>query len=171
MLIVGAGTYAHLVYEIACETGRFQKICFVDDQKTEAPTGERVVGRIHDLPSLSEIYTDVIVAVGNPDIRLQLLDQIKSIGNLHIETLISPRAYVAPSAVIAEGSIVEPFAVIHTRCVVKRGCLISAGAVVNHESICEEAVHIDCNATVPGYTTVAAKTKVPCGTVYLSKTE
>lgn len=166
LLIVGAGTYALLAYEIACDMGQFQKIDFVDDQKTEAPTGEAIVGKTSDLCALAESYTDAIVAIGNPDGRLRLLDQIMSETKLHIATLISPKAYVAASARILEGSIVEPFAVIHTRCNIKRGCLVSAGVVINHESVCEEGVHVDCNATVPGYMTVPAKTKIPCGTIY-----
>lgn len=166
LLIVGAGTYALLAYEIACDMGQFERIAFVDDQKDNAPTNEMIVGKTSDLYALSAMYTDVIVAIGNPEVRLNLLNQIKDRTNLHIASLISPKAYVAPSATIAEGTVIEPFAVVHTRCTIERGCLISAGAVVNHESICEEGVHVDCNATIPGYKTVPAKTKVSCGTVY-----
>lgn len=166
LLIVGAGTYALLTYEIACDMGVFDRIGFVDDKKTMAPTGDMVVGKTSDLCALSATYTDVIVAIGNPDVRLGLLSQIENDTNLHIASLISPKAYVALSATIAEGTVIEQFAVVHTRCIIERGCLISAGAVVNHESICEEGVHVDCNATIPGYKTVPAKTKVSCGMVY-----
>ncbi len=166
LLIVGAGTYALLAFEIACDMGQFDCIAFVDDQKIEAPTGDAIVGKTTDLVSLSATYTDVIVAIGNPDVRLHLLSQIENDTNLRIATVISPKAYVSPSATIAEGAVIEPFAVVHTRCMIKRGCLISAGAVVNHESVCEEGVHVDCNATIPGYKTIPAKTKVSCGMVY-----
>jgi len=166
LLIVGAGTYALLAYEIACDMGQFEEIKFVDDYKTIAPTGEPVAGKTSDLKALANSYTDIFVAIGHPDLRLGLIEQIRQDAVLNLATLISPRAYVAPSAIVAEGVIVEPFAVVHTRCRLCCGCLISAGAVVNHESICEEGVHVDCNATVPGYVTVPAKTKVACGTVY-----
>ena len=166
LLIVGAGPYALLVYEIACDMRQFERIAFVDDQKEKAPTGDVIVGKTGDLCALSATYTDVIVAIGNPEVRLGLLSLIKNSTNLQIASLISPKAYVAPSATIAEGTVIEPFAVVHTRCTIERGCLISAGAVVNHESICEEGVHVDCNATIPGYKTVPAKTKVSCGMVY-----
>lgn len=166
LLIIGAGTYALLAYEIACDVGGFEKIGFADDQKSKAPTGDEIAGKISELCSLSDFYTDTIVAIGNPDVRIQLLDRIERETRLHITTLISPRAYVASSAKIAEGSIIEPCAVVHTRCNIERGCLISAGAVVNHESVLEEGAHVDCNATVLGYVTVPSKIKVPCGTVY-----
>ena len=165
-MIVGAGTYALLAYEIAYDMKQFDKIDFVDDHKAKAPTGDMIVGKIDDLCNLSCTYSDVIVAIGNPDVRQHLLERIKSETNLNIVTLLSPRAYVAPSAQILEGVIVEPLSVIHTSCVIKRGCFISAGAVINHESICEECVHVDCNATVLGYSAVPAKTKVLSGMVY-----
>lgn len=166
LLIVGAGTYALLVYEIACHMNQFKKIGFVDDHKAQAPTGDAIVGKTSDLKALAAEYTDAIVAIGNPDVRQALLNYIKCETMLQIATLISPRAYVAPSATIEEGVIVEPLAVVHTLCRIERGCLISAGAVVNHESTCRECVHVDCNATIPGYALVPAKTKVNCGTVY-----
>lgn len=166
LLIVGAGTYALLAYEIADEMKLFEKIAFVDDTKVESPIGDSVVGKFEDLSSLSKIYTDVIVAIGNPDVRLEMLQRIKNETQLSIASLISTKAYVAPSAKLGVGVIIEPFAVIHTSCVIKDGCFISAGAVVNHESTCEECVHVDCNATVSGYSTVPAMAKVLSGTVF-----
>ena len=148
LLIIGAGSYALVAHEIACAMGDFDQIDFVDYTKETAPTGAPVVGKIADLYDLSETYTDGIVATGNPDVRLCLLDQIKRETSLNIGTLVSPRAYVAPSATLAEGTIVEPLAVIHAKCCIERGCLISAGAVVNQESVCHEGVHVDYNATI-----------------------
>ena len=166
LLIVGAGTYALLAYEIACDIGEFERIDFVDDCKEISPTGERIVAKSGQLAEFAKEYTDVIVAIGSPEIRLRLLDQIRKETALRIATLISPRAYIAPSAKIGDGCVIEPFAAVHTLCKIQSGCIISAGAVINHESVCEAGVHVDCNATVPGYTTVPIGTKVKCGTVY-----
>lgn len=169
LLIIGAGTYGLVAYELACDMNQFKKIDFVDDKRTESPVGDIIVGDTGDLVALSAGYTDVIVAVGNPETRLQLLDRINRETSLHIATLVSPKAYIAPTATVAEGVIVEPFAVVHTRCEIQRGCLISAGAVINHESVCEEGVHVDCNASISGYERVPSKTKVTCGTVYRNR--
>ena len=169
LLIVGAGSYALLAYEIACDMGEFERIDFVDDCKEISPTGGRIVGKSSKLAKLAKEYTDVIVAIGSPEIRLRLLDQIRKETALRIATLVSPRAYIAPSAKIGDGCIIEPFAAVHTLCKIQSGCIISAGAVINHESVCEAGVHVDCNATVPGYTTVPAGAKIPCGTVYADR--
>lgn len=166
LIIVGASTYALVAYEIANDMNCFEKIDFVDDNKSIAPNGTKVIGTTNDICKFSDEYTDVIVAIGNPDVRLSLIDRIKNAACLSIATLISPRAYISPSAMIVEGTIVEPLAVVHALCTIKTGCIISAGAVINHESICEEGVHIDCNATVAGYMIVPARTKLASGEVY-----
>lgn len=169
LLIVGAGTYALLAYEIACDMKQFEQIDFVDDQKPTSPIGTPIIGRTSELTRLANDYTDIAVAIGDASIRLPLLDRIEKETALSPSTLISPRAYVSPSAKIAQGVIIEPFAAVHAMCDVRQGCIISAGAVINHDSVCEEGCHIDCNATVPGYVTVPAGTVVPCGTVYASE--
>ena len=169
LLIVGAGTYAQVAFEIAEQMGVYERISFVDDCRKETANGKTVIGTTSDLKDLASKYSDAIVAIGNAEVRFSMLQKIEGETSLKLATLISPQAFVSPTAHILPGCIIEPMAVIHTGCKIKRGCYISAGAVVNHESICEEVVHIDCNATVEGYCTVLKKTKVCAGEVYRKK--
>ena len=166
LLIIGAGIYGLVAKEIAESMGCYGKISFVDDGAQQTPNGIPVVGTTKDLKVLRDVYDCVVVAIGNPTVRGRLLKEISEAGNYGIETLVSPRAYVAPSAKIAEGCIIEPMAVVHTEVILGMGCLISAGAVVNHAANCDSAVHVDCNAVVPGNVTVPSGTKVKSGSVY-----
>ena len=169
LLIIGAGLYGLVAKEIAESMDCFEKIGFIDDNAKIAPDGGKILGEFSDVKALCNEYDSVIVAIGNPDARLSMLEKLKNDNCFSIVTLISPLAYISPTADIAEGCIIEPMAVVHTKCVISRGCIISAGAVVNHASVCEEGVHVDCNATVAGYTTVPTKTKVMSGTVFSEK--
>ena len=169
LLIIGASTYAVVASEIAADMNCFEKIDFIDDQKTETPTGIPVVGTSQNLAALSEVYDCVCVAIGNSRVRLSLLEKLRTETGYEIVSLVSPRAYVAPSAQVMPGCIIEPMAVVHAQCVLETGCLISAGAVVNHASRCCEGVHVDCNATVEGYCLVPVGTKIAAGTVYDKK--
>lgn len=166
LLIVGAGVYGLVAKEIAESMGCFEKISFVDDSAKETPNGIPVCGGFADLNTLSAEYGNVIVAIGNPDVRLNLLRRIEEQTTCRIVTLVSPHAYISPTAQIAKGSIIEPMAVVHTGCVIASGCIVSAGAVVNHCSMLCDGVHIDCNATVAGYTLVPKGTKVCSGEVF-----
>lgn len=166
LLIVGAGIYGVVAEEIAESMECFGKIAFVDDNTKTTPNGIEVIGTTDDLDELACEYSNIIVAIGNPVVRLSLLHRIEETTPFMIATLVSPRAYVSPSAQIMKGSIVEPMAVVHTGSVISVGCIISAGAVINHASMCCDGVHVDCNATVAGMTLVPAGTKVNSGEVY-----
>lgn len=166
LLILGAGTYGVVAKEIALSMNCFDKIEFVDDQAKLAADGSGVVGTSEDIKRLSSAFSHAVVALGNPEIRIKLLQKIENETTMEIATLISPLAYVSSSANIGKGCIIEPMAVIHTGCVIGNGCLISAGAVVNHISTLEDGVHVDCNATVAGYMNVPRATKIACGEVF-----
>ena len=160
LLIIGAGMYALVAKEIAQSMGCFDEIAFVDDCASAALDGTRVIGQTNDIDALSLQYPNMIVAIGNPEVRLSLIDTIAQNPQWNLVNLISPMAYVSPSAKLGRGCIVEPMAVVHTACVLANGCLVSAGAVVNHGAELSDGVHVDCNATVAGYARVPRATKV-----------
>lgn len=170
LLIVGAGIYGVVAKEIAESMECFDKIAFADDKKKMTPNGIEVIGTTADMDNLVCEYNNVIVAIGNPEVRLSLLKRLEEETPCRIVTLVSPKAYIAPSAQIMKGSIIEPMAVVHTGCIISVGCIISAGAVVNHASMCCDGVHVDCNATVAGMTLVPAGMKIKSGEVYDRKT-
>lgn len=166
LLIVGAGIYSMVARDIAREMNCFEKIDFVDDEKEQTPDGNKVLGKISDLEKLSVEYSNIIIAIGNPKVRMSLIKGIEEEMPYRIVVLASPRAYIAPSVQIGKGSIIEPMAVIHAGSALQEGCFISAGAVVNHGSMCASGVHVDCNAVVAGGTLVPACTKVESCTVF-----
>ena len=166
LLIVGAGSYALVAAEVAESMGCFGRIAFVDDRIQTLQDGTPVVGTTQDIDRLAGEYTHIVVGIGNPEVRLAMLEQLQKKDGYQIATLISPRAYISPEAKVSEGCIIEPMAVVHREATLEKGCIISAGAVVNHESTCGQGVHIDCNATVAAYAKVPAKTKVCSGEVY-----
>lgn len=166
LLIVGAGIYAVIASEIAIDMGFFERIDFLDDRKKETPTGAKVVGTTNDLAELETWYDNIVVAIGNPKVRLALIERIKAENSYQIVSLVSPRAYISPTAQVKQGCIVEPMAVVQSRCVIGEGCIISSGAVVNHASICGDGVHVDCNATVEGNCIVPAGLKICSGEVF-----
>ena len=120
------------------------------------------------LDGLSNDYTCAVVAIGNANARLSIIEKLKNT-SFKIVSLISPKAYISPVAKIMPGCIVEPMAVVHARAFLDEGCIVSAGAVINHESVCGRCSHIDCNATVASSATVPEMTKVCYSTVFENK--
>ncbi|MBQ2244842.1 MAG: hypothetical protein II320_03270 [Oscillospiraceae bacterium] len=166
LLIIGAGAYALVTKQIALSMGCFGTIGFLDDNASHAPDGTPVLGTCQDLTLWQERFPQVVVAIGNGQIRQRLLDRIAAETTMEIATLVSPHAFVCPSAHLSPGCIIEPMAVVHAGCELGKGCIISAGAVVNHLSTCGDCVHVNCNAVIHGGSSVPACHKVDSCTVY-----
>ena len=167
LLIVGAGVYGLVAMEIAESMGIFDRISFLDDFAKSA-YGKEITGTLADAENLLSEYECAAVAIGNPKLRRELLEKLKSIG-YETPPLVSPLAYVAPSARIEGGSFVEPMAVVHSGAEISEGVIISAGAVVNHKAVCLPFSHVDCNATLCGFEILPEGFKLPAGEVYKSK--
>ena len=158
LLILGAGQYGRVVYDIALATNGFSRIDFLDDNNADA------IGRMNDYAAFADRYTDAVAAIGNPDLRLSLLDKLSE--HYLLPTLIHPQATVMPSAAVGEGCVIEPQAVVHSNTVIGRGCLIGAGAVINHNAVLGDGCHIDCLAAVPARSQVPDKSKLMIGMVF-----
>ncbi len=167
LLIVGAGEYSVVAYEIAKSMGCFDEIGFVDDYATQTPLNIPVIGTVSSAVELSDKYGNIVFALGNPTVKSKLWDDIAKIKNINLATLISPLAFISPSATVGDGTIVEPFGYVGSLCKIGKGCIISSGGIVNHDAECGDFVHIDCNATVGSCAKVPTGTKLCSGKVFL----
>ncbi len=162
LLILGAGGYGRVAYEIAQAMEAFDQIAFLDDKKPGA------VGALADHIALRRDFDCAFVAIGDPHLRLHWLDRLEQAG-YELPVLIHPAAWVSPSASCGAGSVIEPMAVVNTSAVIGRGTLLCAGCVVNHDAFIMPGCQIDCNAVVASGTTVPHNTKVPSCTIYDNK--
>ena len=159
LLILGAGQYGALVYEIAQSMGLYEKVDFLDDNN------EIAIGKIAEYPDFLNEYKNAVVAIGNADIRLNFLEMLKNAG-YKLPAIISPRAWVSPSAKIGEGVVIEPNATVSTRAEIGFGCFVCAGAVVNHNGVLCDGSQANCNATVSARAQIPYKKKSQCGEVF-----
>jgi len=152
LLILGAGQYGMVAKEIAESTHLFNKIRFLDDNNQIA------VGKLKDYFVLKDEYRCAVVAIGNSELRLKLINELKGVG-YKVPAIVHENAYISPSAVISDGCFIEPMAVVNTDVRLETGCIISAGAVINHNAVIEKGCHINCGSVV------GARKVVPSGTV------
>ncbi len=166
LLIIGASCCGLSARETAQAMGCFEKIAFLDDNIKDMPDGSEILGGIEDYENLVTEYSNIFVAISNPEIKLNMLKKIKETTPYRIVTLISPKAYISPSAQVLDGSLIEAMATVNTGSVISVGCIIGAGSVVNHCSMCCDGVHMECNATVADNTLVPAGTFIDSGVIY-----
>lgn len=158
LLILGFGQYGKVAYEIAIAMDQFERIDFLDDNS------EAAVGKLSDYKRLKNEYDTAVVAIGNAELRLELIGQLADEGYV-VPVLIHPRAYVSPSAVIGKGSFIEPMAVVHTDVVIGTGCIISTGTIINHNAVVGDGCHLDCGTIVKARENIANNTKTICGQI------
>ena len=160
LLIVGAGEYGQLVKEIAELLG-YEKIDFLDDHAKEA------IGKTFDYQMFKDLYTEFIVAIGNPIVRRKVVEQMEK--DFLLATIVHPTAVISKTAKIKRGCVIEANAVINTATEIGKACLINAGAVVNHNSRVRDYCQVDCNAVVAADAIVRDNTKIQSCTVWKEK--
>ena len=157
---MGAGQYGQVAKEIAEATGLYDRIAFLDDNSSAA------IGRLSDFDKYTNDYDSAVVAIGDAEKRLKLIEQLIGAG-YDVPVLIHPRAYVAPSAEIGRGSFIEPMAVLHTDVSIGVGCIISAGTIINHNAVVADGCHLNCGSIVGARAYIPSCTKTDYGQIIL----
>jgi UDP-N-acetylbacillosamine N-acetyltransferase len=160
LVIIGAGGYGTMVKDVASQLGIYEKIVFLDDNKT----GEDVVGKCGEYEKFIDENTDIYPAFGNNEKRLSLVDNLIALG-ASVPTIIHKGAYVSPTAVIEKGTVILPMAAVNTGCVIKRACIINTGAIIDHGSVVGEGTHICINAIIKAENRIPSLVKIQAGTV------
>src|SRR5689334_10224223 len=113
LVIWGAGGHGKVILDIACATGRFQDIAFLDDYRA---TIDPLFDSYPVIDPREEQKTfkgsAVVVAVGNNRARAECLGRAIEYG-LCATTLLHPTAVVAPSTTIGQGTVVMPGVIIN----------------------------------------------------------
>lgn len=129
LLILGAGSHGHEVYEIAEGMRCFKKIRYLDDYVK----AEEVIGSIKDISILKNEFTLAFPAVGSSNVRREWTDMIIQNGYV-IPTLIDTSAVISKNSEIGYASFIGPRAVINSGASIGKGCIVSSGAVVGRDA-------------------------------------
>jgi sugar O-acyltransferase (sialic acid O-acetyltransferase NeuD family) len=163
LLIVGAGGHGKAVADAAEAMGIWSEIAFVDDNKQgQVIGGYPVLASSPEQMIQHKNYENLVVAVGNNHLRLQLLEKYKSLG-FCLPVIIHSQAYVNKHAKIADGSVVFAKAVVNVDSKVGVGCIINSGAIVEHDCELKDGVHISPNAALAGGVKIGEKSWVGIG--------
>ena len=165
LVIIGAGGYGQTVCDVAEQSGKYEEIVFLDDNKI----AENVVGKCADFEKFIAEDTEIYPAFGNNEARISFIEKLEEKG-ANIPIIIHKTAYISPKATVAEGTVVLPFAVINTDCHVKEGCIINCNCVIDHGCVIERGVHVCLGALVKAENRIPALMKVEAGQVIENRT-
>ena len=155
LIILGAGGFGQTVADLARQSGKYSEICFLDDGKA----GPGILGKISDFAAFGSGDTEMLPALGNNHLRLELARKIELAGMV-LASLVHARAYVSPEAEIAAGTVILPMAVVNSHCKVGRACIINCGAIIDHGCIIEDGVHVCVGAAVNAENRITALSKI-----------
>lgn len=162
LAIVGASGHGKVIADIAEQLGFTVK--FYDDAYPTKTHIEHwpIQGTCADLIALHTTPIDVVVAIGNNEIRQQKIQLLQK-NSFNLITLIHPTAVISKYAVIAAGTVVFAGAIINAFAKVGEGCIINTSAVVEHDCTLGDFTHICPNVALAGGVVVGSKSWVGIG--------
>ena len=163
LLILGAGGQGKVVLDLALTCEAWDEIRFLDGGKIgEEILGYPVIGDLWDYEMFTEQYTYAIVAVGNNELRLKLIEELLKVG-YQVPTFIHPSAIVSQFSTIGPGTIVMPQAVINVSAHVGKGCIVNTGVIIEHDCQIGDGVHLSPLATLGGTVSIGDKSWICLG--------
>ena len=108
-----------------------------------------VIGNDSDLLSRRQEFPNAVVALGQNELRLLKLWELRSCGFI-APVLIHPTAYVAADVSIGPGTVVFAGAVLQPATKIGEGCIVNTGASVDHDCLLGHGVHVCPGARIAG---------------------
>ncbi|MGB3837206.1 acetyltransferase [Castellaniella sp.] len=165
MGVLGASGHGKVVAETALAAG-WESVIFYDD----AWPHKSAIGRwaiVGDGDALLAALGDldgVIVAIGRNEIRLSLLDRLRSAG-ASVSTIIHPAAVVSGSVSLGAGSVVMPGAIVNADARIGDGSILNTGCSIDHDCVLGNAVHVSPGARLAGGVSVGDRSWIGIGAV------
>ena len=134
---------------------------FVDDgyEVGTVICGAKVVGKISDLVVLRKEFDNLVVSIGNNDVRGRIYAEAKNLG-YKFPNIVCGSAYISPFATVGEGCVILNNVVIQNGAKVGNGVILNPGVEIHHDSVVGNNVCIYTNSVVRTYARVADFVKI-----------
>lgn len=150
LIIVGASGHGKVVADIAKLSG-YRDIVFLDNNpEIKECAGYPVLGPD---TMVKDLEGDLFIAVGNAEIRRQLMDRE---AGRSFPVLIHPSAVIAEGVKIGDGTVVMAGTVVNPDTKIGKGCIVNTSSSIDHDCVVEDFSHIAVGAHL-------------CGTVHVGK--
>lgn len=167
--IIGAGSYGEAILELANNCG-FNIISFYDDNKEKKGKiilGVQVLGTINDLFKQRIDNKYFAVAIGNNNIRTDILEKIRLKGG-NTPSLIHSSAGISPYAEIGRGVYIHPKSVIWTRVIIEDDCIISPLSLIAHHSVMKRGSFVSSSSAIGANIIIEEKAFIGIGSTIMT---
>lgn len=175
LLIVGAGGLGREVVDMLppfLNGGRQRHdVAFLDDS---LPAGTRVhgidvLGDRTLLRDFSREDTEVCVAIGSPQVRKKVIEEIQALG-FSFATIVDPTSVVRSTAVLGTGVIVGARTFLSCNTIVGAHAVLNPGAIVGHDVVIGPYVVVGGGANISGGARIGEGSLVGAGACILAQT-
>lgn len=166
LLVVGAGGHGKVVADIARESGRWEKIAFLDDKfpfLTKVGDWD-VIGVISDTSQFLGEYPEAVVAIGANRLRLEVMKRMLDEG-FQFPVMVHPDASVSRSTSIAAGTVICAQAAVIIGSRIGMGSIVNTAASVGHDCQVESGVHVAPGVRLAGGVSIGECSWVGIGAV------
>lgn len=165
LLIIGAGGHGKVVADTAFEDGRWDKIAFLDDryEQIDRVMNCPVLGSLLQAQEYLQDYPDMVVALGNNTLRVELLKRYMELG-FKLPVLVHPTAFISRAARLNPGTVAFPRVAVNAEAKIGFGSIINTGAIIDHDCLLGEGVHICPGVNLAGEVKVGDYSWIGIGT-------
>ena len=170
LAIYGAGGHGKVVADVAL-LNNWKEIFFFDENfnSIDYQYPYQVIGDLKKLLACISNYDGVFVAIGNIEVRMKILSQLKQ---SNLISLIHPSSEISEKSKIGDSSLVMPGVIVNANTTIGRGCILNSGSIIEHDcyigdgvhlapgSICCANVNIEDNSWIGAGTTIIQGVKV-----------
>ena len=136
--IYGGGGFGKEVCDIALRINDklpvWDEIFFVVDEQylDTKPYYGRIVSIEDVLSKFDKDSLEMIIAVGEPVVRKNLFEKVKSMG-IKFATLVDPSCIISDTAELGEGVIVAPLSIVASSVVLEKNVAINTMTTIGHD--------------------------------------
>jgi sugar O-acyltransferase (sialic acid O-acetyltransferase NeuD family) len=140
-----------VVADMARQIGKWDRVSFLDALYPELKkVGDwSVIGKDEDALGVRDDYPELIVAIGDARLRVELIRSFQAQG-FSVPVLIHPQASVSEGAMPGLGSVVFSQAAINYGARLGVGCIVNTSASIDHDCQLGAGVHICPGAHLAG---------------------
>jgi sugar O-acyltransferase (sialic acid O-acetyltransferase NeuD family) len=180
IIIIGAGGHGSELYSYLRDLialGQPISVAgFVDEHKPRGSWGNtEIIGNFQNLKELLEQHPEArfqyITAVGNNQIRKQMVQQVENLGVINLKpfTLLHPQALVGHEIEVGEGTCLTPGSIITTRTHIGSHSILNVNASVSHDCTVGDFVNINPRTAICGNVKIGEGCYIGAGATIIDK--
>lgn len=157
IIIVGCGGLGLMTAELLESTEEFFIHGFVDDKYSkDSYIGYPYLGDLNWLMKNSKAHSNVVIALGSSEHRLNVYDKIKG-SKFNYPILIHPSVTMSKRCEVGRGTIILPGCVICGRSKIGEFSFLNCGSIIEHDVIVESFSSLALGSIVKSFTTFFQK--------------